>query len=63
MLAPSAGLPDSSYTTRTAGQPYDPAPQATRQGWPYSRQAARAPGGAVVYSRATPGGWPALSTC
>jgi len=29
-------------------------------GWPYSRRAARGAGGAVVYSRATPGGWPAL---
>jgi len=42
---------------------YDPAPQATRQGWPYSIRAARAAGGAVVSRRATPGGWPALSTC
>jgi len=34
-------------------------PQASRQGWPYSIRAARAPWGGVVYSRATPGGWPA----
>src|SRR5579885_2952543 len=32
--------------------------QATRKGWPYERQAARAPPQAVVSSRATPCGWP-----
>src|SRR5579885_431155 len=34
--------------------------QATRKGWPYYRRAARAPPQAVVYSRATPCGWPAV---
>jgi hypothetical protein len=34
--------------------------QATRKGWPYSIRAARAPPQAVVYSRATPCGWPAV---
>jgi hypothetical protein len=29
------------------------------EGWPYSTRVARAAGGGVVYSRATPGGWPA----
>src|SRR5579885_596194 len=38
-------------------------PQATRKGWPYYRRAARVPSQAVVSRRATPGGWPALSTC
>jgi len=33
--------------------------QATRQGWPYYRRCIRAACGAIVYSRATPGGWPA----
>src|SRR5579885_989146 len=42
---------------------YDPAAQATRKGWPYYIRAARAACGGVVSRRATPGGWPALSTC
>src|SRR5579884_2820661 len=42
---------------------YDPAAQATRKGWPYYIRADRAAPQAVVYSRATPCGWPALSTC
>jgi hypothetical protein len=35
------------------------ASQATRKGWPYYTRGGRAAGGAVVYSRATPCGWPA----
>src|SRR5579883_2959129 len=35
-------------------QAYDPASQATRQGWPYYPRAARTACGGVVYSRATP---------
>src|SRR5579883_2478099 len=35
-------------------QAYDPAAQATRQGWPYYTRAARTACGGVVYSRATP---------
>src|SRR5579883_2146128 len=36
-----------------------PRPPPTRKGWPYYIRCGRAAGGGVVYSRATPGGWPA----
>ncbi len=35
-----------------------PLAQATRRGWPYSRRHVRATCGWIVYSRATPCGWP-----
>src|SRR5579885_1130795 len=57
-----------SQCERQAGHPQGVAligvnlrpPQATRQGWPYSRRAARVPWGAVVYRppQATRKGWP-----
>jgi len=37
--------------------------QATRKGWPYYIRCIRAACGAIVYSRATPCGWPARGPC
>ncbi len=49
---------------RAAGHPQatrrrPPAPQATSKGWPYYTRRLHKPHGCIVYSRATPCGWPA----
>ncbi len=58
---PQATRPRTAHRPRGSptGHPAPHRPQATRKGWPYDRQLLHRRHERLVYSRATPCGWPA----